>query len=211
MSVSFGRTSRLATLGVGLITAAALAVAGSGPALAVTADTGGTGTASLTSAFLANLAKSNVIVLPGSPASSSFSPGAAGIGSGLDAYTLPVTGGNGEVSIFFGQVDFGGTLMLINAKTSKTVTITNLELNFFTGALTGVLPGGTAQTALAYVGGDLSTASQPGPPATESFSADQLRLSGKAAKALNTDLSTTAFLKGSDIGTFATTFDVTVS
>jgi hypothetical protein len=99
----------------------------------------------------------------------------------------------------------------MNAKASKTVTITSLELNLFTGGLTGVLPGGTAQTALAYLGGDVSTSSQPGPPATESLNADQLKLSGKAAKTLNTDLGTTAFLEGSDIGTFATTFDVTVS
>jgi len=209
--IKFGRKSRLATLSVGVIIVAALAIAGSGPALADTTDTGGTGTVSLTSAFLVNLAKSNVIVLPGSPVTSSFSAGTTGSGSGLDAFTLPVTGGNGEVSIFFGHVDFGGTFVLVNAKASKTVTITSLELNFFTGALSGVLPGGTKQTALAYAGGDMSSGSQAGPPATESFSADQLTLSGKAAKALNTGLNTTAFVKGTDIGTFATTFDVTVS
>jgi hypothetical protein len=159
------------------------------------------------------LAKSNVIVLPGSPVTSSFTSGPAttSLAGGLDAYTLPVTGGNGEVSIFFGQVDFGGTLVFVNGKAGKTVTITNVKLNFFTGALTGILPGGTKATALAYFGGDLSTSTSAGPPATESFSADQVNLSGNAAKALNTDLATTAFTRGADIGTFTTTFDVTVT
>jgi hypothetical protein len=204
MRITFGRKSRLAALGAGLMTAAALAVSASGPALADTADTGGTATISLTSTYLLNLAKSNVIVLPGAPVTSSFA-------NGLDAYTLPVTGGNGEVSIFFGKVDFGGSLVLLNGKAGKTVTITNVQLNFFTGALTGQLPGGTTQTALGYFGGNEATSTSAGPPATESFSADQLNLSGKAAKALNTDLNTTAFARGTDIGTFATTFDVTVS
>jgi len=204
MLVAFGRKSRLAALGAGLITAAAVAVSASGPALADTADTAGTATISLTSTYLATLAKSNVIVLPGAPVTSSFA-------SDLDAYTLQVTGGDGEVSVFFGKVDLGGTLVLINAKAGKTLTISNLRVNFFTGALTGQLPGGTTQTALAYFGGNEATSTSAGPPATESFSADQLTVSGKAAKALNTGLSTTAFIKRTDIGTFATTFDVIVS
>jgi len=204
MHTAFGRKSRLAALGAAMITAAAFAVSASGPALADTADTGGTATINLTSAYLANLANSNVIVLPGAPVTSSFA-------SGLDAYTLPVAGGDGEVTIFFGKVDLGGTLVLINAKAGKPVTVTNLQVNFFTGALTGQLPGGTTQTALAYFGGNEATSTSAGPPATESFSADQLSLSGKAAKALNTRLNTTAFITGTDIGTFATTFNVTVS
>ena len=204
MQIAYGRRTRLAVLGAGVITAAAVAISASGPALADTADTGGTATVSLTSAILVNLAKSNVIVLPGSPVTSSYA-------NGLDAYTLPVTGGDGEASIFFGKVDFGGTVVLVNAKAGKTVTITNVQLNFFTGALTGVLPSGTTQTALAYFGGNESISSSAGPPATEFFSADQLNLSGKAAKALNTDLNTTTFTRGTDIGTFTTTFDVTVT
>ncbi len=70
---------------------------------------------------------------------------------------MPVTGGTGEVSNFTGTVDYGGTLVFVNGANGKNVAITGLELNFFTGALTGVLPGATKHTALAYVGGDLST------------------------------------------------------
>ena len=57
---------------------------------------------------------------------------------------MPVTGGNGEVSNFYGILDLGGSLNVVNAATGKTVAITGLELNFFTGALTGIFPGGPA-------------------------------------------------------------------
>jgi hypothetical protein len=204
MHITFGRKSRLTALGAGLITAAAVAVSASGPALADTADTGGTAAISTPRAIVVGLAKSTIIMLPGNPASSSYAKGA-------DIVTLPVTGGNGEVGNFFGTVNFGGRLIIINSKAGKTVTITSLKLNFFTGALTGVFPGGTTQTALAYTGGNMSASSDPGPPATETFSCDELHLSGKAAKALNTDLNTTVFIRGTNIGAFTTTFDVTVS
>jgi hypothetical protein len=182
----------------------AVAVSSSGPALADTADTGGTATISMTGSFLTGLAKSNVVVLPGTPTTSSYA-------NGLDAYTVPVTGGNGEVSTFFGTVDLGGSLVLINGASGKTVTITNLELNLFTGALTGAFAGGTHQTALAYLTGDISTSSSAGPPATETLSADEIHLSLKAAAALNTSLATTVFKRGTNIGTFTTTFDVTIT
>lgn len=206
MQINFGRKSRLTALGVGLTAAAALAISSSGPALADTTDTGGTATIGLSRAFIVGAAKSNVIILPETPVTSSYDSTASS-----DAFTGPVTGGDGEVSVFFGNVQLGGSLVLINAASGKTVTITGLDLNLFTGALTGILPGGTSQTALAYIGGDISTGSDPGPPATETLSADELALSGKAARALNTGLSTTSFKRGTNIGSFTTTFDVTVT
>lgn len=206
MHITFGRKSRLTALGAGLITAAAVAVSASGPALADTADTGGTGAISVPTAVVVGLANANVAMLPGSPASSSFDATA-----GADTVTIPVTGGNGEVSNFFGDVDYGGNLVFINAKAGKTVTITSIQLNLFTGAITGVLPGNTSHTALGYLNGTMETSSDPGPPATETLTSDQVNLSGKAAKALNTSLATTVFKRGTIIGTFTTTFYVTVS
>jgi hypothetical protein len=206
MRVTFGRRSRLVTLGAGLITAAALAVSASGPALADTADTGGSGTLSVPVAVVAGLAHANIVVLPGTPATSSFDPVA-----GTDSITMPVTGGNGEVSNFFGKVEYGGSMVFINGATGKTAVITGIDLNFFTGALTGVLPGNSKHTALAYVRGDMSTSTSAGPPATETFTTDELDLSAKAAGALNTDLGTKAFIKGTIIGGFTTTYDVTIT
>jgi hypothetical protein len=148
------------------------------------------------------LGKATVILLPGSPGSASYAGGA-------ETFTMPVTGGTGEVSNFSGIVDLGGKLVVINTKAGHTVNITDLELNFFTGALTGVLPGGTAHVPLAYLTGDLSTSTDPGPPATETVSASEVDLSAKLASALNKALGTTAFVKGTSLGAFTATFDVT--
>jgi hypothetical protein len=204
MHITFGHRSRLTALGAGLITAAALAVSAAGPALADTADTGGSASLAIPDTFLVHLAKSAIIVLPESPVTSSDATGA-------DTYTLPVTGGNGEVSNFYGTLNLGGSINVVDAATGKSVAITGITLNFFTGALTGIFPGGTKHTTLAYLNGDMSESSNPGPPATETFSCDELNLSLKAATALNTGLGTKAFKKGTSIGAFTTTFDVTIS
>ena len=203
MRVTFGRRSRLITLGAGLITAAAVAVSASGPALADTTDTGGSGTLSVPVAVVAGLAHANIVVLPGTPATSSFDPVA-----GTDSITMPVTGGNGEVSNFFGAVQYGGSMVFIDGATGKTVVITGIQLNYFTGALTGVFAGATKHTPLAYVRGTMSSSTGVG---TETFTTDELDLSAKAAGALNTGLGTKVFIKGTDIGGFTTTYDVTIS
>jgi hypothetical protein len=204
MHITLGRRSRLTALGAGLITAAALAVSAAGPALADTVDTGGSASLAIPDTFLVGLAKSAIIVLPESPVTSSDA-------SGADTFTLPVTGGNGEVSNFGGIVDMGGSINVVDAATGKSVAITGIELNFFTGALTGIFPGATKHTTLAYLNGDMSDSSNAGPPATETVSCDELDLSLKAATALDTGLGAKAFKKGTSIGAFTTTFDVTIS
>ncbi|MGN6792488.1 MAG: hypothetical protein ACTHJW_08875 [Streptosporangiaceae bacterium] len=204
MHISIGRRTRLTALGAGVISAAAIALSAAAPAVADTADTGGTAALSVPRAVVVGLAKSTIIMLPGSP-------GSAGYGSGAETFSMPVTGGTGEVSNFTGVVDLGGTLIVINSKAGHTVNITDLQLNLFTGALTGVLPGGTAHTALAYLNGDLSTSSDPGPPATESVSSTEVDMSAKLARALNTALNAKAFVKGTNLGAFTATFDVTIT
>jgi len=206
MHISIGRRARLTALGAGLISAAAIAVSASGPALADTADTGGSASLSVPVAVVVGLAHANIVVLPGTPATSSFDPAA-----GTYTFTNPVTGGNAEVGNFYGVLKMGGSLVLFNGSNGKSVNITALQLNFFNATLQGILPGNTKVTTLGYVRGVMSTSSDPGPPATETFSTDEIDLSLKAAQALNTDLASKVFKRGTDLGSFTTTFDVTVS
>jgi len=205
MRVTLGRRSRLIALGAGLLTAAGLAVSASGPALADTTDTGGTGTLSVPVTVVGGLAHASIAVLAGTPATSTFDPA-----TGAVSTTMPVTGGNGEVSNFFGVVDYGGSMVFIDAATGKGATVANMQLNFFTGTLTGQINGSTKQTAIAYIRGDNSTSTSAGPPATETFTTDELDLAHAGAHALNIALGTKAFIKGTNIGGFTTTFDVTI-
>jgi hypothetical protein len=204
MHMSIGRRTRLTALGASLISAAAIALSSAGTAVADTADTGGTAALSVPRAVVVGLAKSTVIMLPGSPGNASY-------GSGAETFSMPVTGGTGEVSNFSGIVDLGGKLVVVNTKAGKTVNITNLQLNFFTGALTGVIPGSTAHKTLGFLTGDMSTSTDPGPPATETISCTEVDLSGRMASALNTALNTKAFVRGTDLGAFTATFDVKIT
>jgi len=206
MRITFGRKSRIATLGAGLLIAAVVAVSGSGPALADTTDTGGTASLSVPVAVVAGLAHAKIVMLPATPASSSFDPT-----SGTNTVTQPVTGGNAEVTNLYGILQLGGSLVLINAGNGKSVTVTDMRLNFFTAALQGKLSGGTSRIALGYVRGIMSTSTNSGPPLTETFTTDEIDLSGKAATALNTALGTKVFIRGTDIGAFTTTFEATIS
>lgn len=198
--------SRLSALGVGLITAAAIAVSATGPALADTADRGGSASLALPVAVVAGLATANIVMLPGMPATSGFDPTA-----GTDTVTNPVTGGNAEVKNFYGILKLGGILVVIDAKTGKSVNITGLRVSLFQGALQGVLPGNTKVTSLGYLNAVMSASSSAGPPATETLTCSELAVSTKAATALNTDLGTKIFRHGINIGSFTTTFDVTVT
>lgn len=207
MHIAIGRGFRLGALGAGLITAAAVALSASAPALADTADTGGSATITIPRADLVGLAKVGILVLPGGPAASSYTQGPSNFSS-FDAFTFPVTGGNGEVSNFSGTVDLGGSLTLINSAHSQTVTISGLELNFFTGALEGIIGAGPHHTTIAWIGGNLSSSTGSG---TETFSSTQLTVAAKGASQLNAALGTKALIKGIILGSFTTTYDVTIT
>ena len=204
MHISIGRRTRLTALGAGLISAAAIAFSSAGTAVADTADTGGT-------------------------AALEHSPRGGGEPGQVDRHHAAWQPGQRELrqrrrdlldardrrhwrgQQLPGIVDLGGKLVVINTKAGKTVNITNLQLNFYTGALTGVLPGSTAHTTLGYLTGDMSTSTDPGPPATETISCTEVDLSAKMASALNTALNTKAFVRGTNLGAFTATFDVTIT
>jgi len=204
MRITMGRWSRLAALGVGVASAIAIATTTTGSALADTTDTGGTASISMAGSYSLSLAKAGVIVFASGTASESWN-------SGIVAYNLTVTGGNGEIANFFGSVDLGGHLRVVNAKNGKAVILSSLSFSFDTGIISARPLGGTARVALADVGGDLSTDSSPGPPATETFSCDGLTLDSAAAKYLDSKLGTTAFKAGAALGGFTTTYTVTIT
>src|ERR1700761_3501034 len=176
MSVSFGRWTRLAAIGAGLATAAAITPAASGSALADPVDGTGTATITFNTKFLTQLASWDIIVIPENPVTSSDT-------GGYDAFTFPVTGGNGPDTNFTGDVGLAGGLTIIDAKTHKSVQLTNLQLDYFDGVITAT-PAGTEQTIwIADLGGNLGTNNGTG---TEEFFASQLALDPAGTSFLNT-------------------------
>lgn len=201
MRRTFGRGSRLAVLGAGIATAAALALSFAAPALADTTDTGGTATITFSLPYLEHLTKAGILVLPAAPASGSYA-------SGFYNATLNVTGGNAEVNNFFGALKIGGgKLRLVNASNGKTVILAGFSFNFNDGTLSAKPVGSTTRVTIADVGGDLSESEQGTPPdVTENFACDQLPVDAAGATFLDTALGTKAFTAGDDLGGFTTTF-----
>lgn len=207
MQITFGRRTRLGILGAGLITATAVALSSSAVAFADTTDTGGSATVTIPRADLVALGKLGVMILPGAPATGSYVQGPSNFKS-FENITTPVTGGTGEVSNFSGIVQMGGSLVLVNTAHSQTVTITGLQLNFFTGALQGIINGAPHHTTIAWVSGTLSSSSGGG---SETFSCTQLITAGTGVSAINAALGAKVLIKGIDLGAFTTTYTVTTS
>jgi len=199
-----GRWSRLAALGAGVATAIAVATTAAGPALADTADTGGTATITMGGAYATSLAKAGIVVFASGTATSSWNNGAV-------SYNLSVTNGTGEVSNFFGFVNFGGKLRVVNGQNGKAVVLAGLSLSFDTGIVSAKPVGATSRVSLADIGGSLSTSTSAGPPPTETFSCDALTLDSAGASYLDSKLGTKAFKAGAVLGGFTTTFTVTIT
>jgi len=201
MRRTFGRVSRLAVLGGGIVTAAALALSSAAPALADTTDTGGTATITFSLQYMEHLTKAGILVLPGAPATGSFA-------AGFYNATLTVTGGNAEVNNFFGALKIGGgKLRIVNADNGKFVTLAGFSFNFNDGTLSAKPVGSTTRVTIADIGGDLSESEMGTPPnVTENFACDQLPVDAAGATFLNKALGTTAFKAGDDLGGFTTTF-----
>ena len=181
MSLSFGRWTRLAALGAGIATTAAIALSSAGPALADPSDGTGTATITFSTKFLSHLAKWGIYVLPESPATSSDT-------AGYDAYTFTVTGGNGSDTNFSGNVTLGGRLTLIDGITGHAAHFTNLALDYFDGVLTGTPEGTTTTIWIADIAGNLATSNATG---TETFTASNLTLDPQGTTYLNTTLKST--------------------
>jgi hypothetical protein len=215
MSVTTSRWTRLAALGAGLATAAAITLAASGSALADPVDGTGTATITFSTKFLAHLAQWGIIVIPENPATSSDT-------AGYDAFTTPVTGGNGSDTNFSGDVNLGGGLTIIDATTGQAVHFTSLELDYFDGVITGVPEGTTTTVWIADIAGNLATSNATG---TETFTASQLALDPAGVTYLNTTLKSTttgpknhktysAFTAGTNTsgkGAFTITYAVTIT
>lgn len=198
-----GRSWSIAVLAASAATAAAVAIASAaGPALADTTDTGGTATVRIATPFFSSMLKAGVMVVPGGTGTSTWV-------NGRDTATVPVTGGNGDITKLYGTIDLGGSLNFTDAVTGKTATFTNLQFSYDDGTLSGELNGDTsAQVPIADIGGNLSNDVTD---TTQTFTASSLFADAAGAHALNSALGSTLFHGGARIGAFATTYTYTTS
>ena len=193
------RVAGLMGLAAGLL---ALAGSAAAPAFAGTSDTGGTATIAIRHYTLAGLAKAGIVILPGDSGTASYV-------SGHEVLSYPVTGGDATFIGTAGTLDLAGSIQFTDGATGRSVTLTNLTFSYGTAYISGMA--GTARVVLGQVGGAENGRASAGPPATQTFTASAVFTTIGGASYLNTALHATYFKAGQDLGSFATTYEVTAS
>ena len=192
--------ARIKTLAFAAVTALAASTAiGASASASVATATPASGTVVVaeSNAFLQNLAQAGIVVIPLPTATASYNSTTGA------SVTFPVTGGTGDISNFFGDIQLGGGLLVIDAKTHKSVCLHQVAFSIDNYALTAVPDGSTTPVSLLDVG-DNATSSLSGVlPETLTSDAD---VDPAGAQFLNTALNTTAVTANAVAGSFNITF-----
>lgn len=177
---------------------ALLAVTGLSGAAAAATPAAPTGSLAIQedSTFLQQSAKAGIIAIALPSATSSYTSG-----TGLSA-SFPVTAGSISLTGYYGNVQVGGTLVLVDIWTGKTAVFTQLAFSADNWAITGVPLGATAPVSLLDPVGNTAV-SQSG--ATQTLTSDDLEIDPAGAQYADTQLNTKFLTAGQHTGTLTLT------
>jgi hypothetical protein len=187
MRRSWARFLAVPTVAIGI--AAGVTVAA--PAAFAQSDTSGTVTVTVPLSYIAQLAKAGVAVYP-----TPLSELSVDKTNQTATITFTVTGGNGDVSVFFGQVDLSGSLVAVDANGRK-VTVGSLDLNLSNGVIEGIPAGSSTPVPLLDLNGSIQNSVNG---TSETYSASELDVDPAGAAFLNSALHSTAFTAGQNTG-----------
>jgi len=173
--------------------ALALAAVTAGTANAGTV-TSGTVTLTINDSYLSTLHNNNIDVVPTGAASVTDS-------NGMTTVVYNATGGDANLSIGIGHVDYAGGLTVRDESTNQSVQLSSLQFDVFNNQFDAA-PSGGSEVALVDPAGPFNT-TIGGSPTT--FTAGGLVIDAAGASYLNSTLGTTRFQAGQNIGSFATT------
>jgi len=196
MRRSWARLLAVPAVAIGITAGAAVAA----PAAFAQTDSAGTVAVTLPFSYIAQLAKAGVVVVPVPLSELSVNKSNQTV-----TITFTVTGGDGDVGTFSGQVDLSGKLNVTATKHHKVtrVTLRKLNLNLVTGDIDGTLACSKTSVALLDLAGNIAFSDTPNPAGTayaETYSASDLTVDPAGAAALDSALHTTAFVANGDTG-----------
>jgi hypothetical protein len=190
MRRSWARFLAVPTVAVGI--AAGVTVAA--PAAFAQSDTSGTVTVTVPLSYIAQLAKAGVVAFPVPLSELSVDKSAQTV-----TITFTVTGGNGDVSVFFGQVNLSGTIVIVNDQGTQ-VTLGSLDLNLANGVIEGTPAGSSTPVPLLDLNGNVGFSVNG---TSETYSASELDVDPAGAAYLNSALHSSAFVAGQNVGSLA--------
>jgi hypothetical protein len=196
------RRSLARILAIPVVSAGVLAgIAIAAPAALASTDTGGTVTLTVPLSVIEQFAKAGVVEFP-----VPLSEASVDTTTQTATITFPVTGGDGDSRVFFGQVNMGGELKFVSAA-GKVVTVSSLDFNLANGYIEGIPSGSTTAIPILDPGGDVVF----GTGTTSQFvDASTDTIDPAAATYLNNALHTSAFTAGTNVGSVAATWDFSV-
>ncbi|MFF7637283.1 hypothetical protein ACFZB9_29650 [Kitasatospora sp. NPDC008050] len=146
--------------------------------------------------FLQNAASNGIIAIALPNATPGFSTT-----TGFSA-TFPVTGGAANFNGFYGTVQLGGGLLLVNVTNGHTVIFNNLTFNAGQWAVTGVPLGQTTPVKLLDPARPVITAAG----GTQTLTSSDLEIDAQGASYADSNLGTTFFTARQHAGTGVLTF-----
>ncbi|MER8187007.1 hypothetical protein [Kitasatospora sp. NPDC094015] len=195
MSRPAARLAVRVAAGTATLALAAGAVAAT-PAAAATPATGSI-VVNESNTFFQQAALAGIIALP-LPSGTGSYDGTTGLSA-----TFPVTGGVADIPQFYGNVEVGGSLLVIDVKTGRSLVFKQLAFSVDSWQLTGVPAGSTTPIALADPAGD-ARVTRTG--ALQTLTSADLTVDAQAAQLLDQKLNTTFFAAGQSIGSLTVNF-----
>jgi hypothetical protein len=169
------------------------------PAAFAQTDTSGTVAVTLPLSYIAQLAKAGVVVVPVPLSELSVNKSNQTV-----TITFTVTGGDGDVSTFFGQVDLSGKLYFASASHHKihVASVGGLDLNLVNGDIEGTPKGTSTPVGLLDLNGNVAFSFTQNTDGTysDTYSASDLTVDPAGAAYLDSALHTSAFVANADTG-----------
>lgn len=203
---SLARFLAVPVAAVGIAAGAAVAVPAAANAQTVNIDTSGTVTVTVPLSYVVQLAKAGIVGFPVPLSELSI--------SGADktaTVTFNVTGGDADISVFYGSVDLSGSIDVSGAGGHR-VSLCGLELDVSDGEIEGTPAGSSTPVALLDLGGTInfsSTVSSTNSLAfSDTYDSSELTVDPAGAAYLDGALHTSAFESGQDVGSLAASWSV---
>lgn len=190
-------TKRAIALPVAAVSALGLSIVSAGAAQAVTSITGGTVTLTVNASFIAQLAKSGVVLLPTDYASLTYNTSAQTV-----AITYDATGGDANLTEFAGSVDYSGGVLGFSLN-GHAVDLNTLSFDLGNAQFDGATSTSDGDVPLVDLSGSLAGNING---VTQTFFSTDLVVDPAGAALLDSALHTTAFYGGQDVGSFTTTW-----
>ena len=202
---SLARALAVPVAAVGIVAGAALA-APAAHAQTVSIDTSGTVTVPVPLSYIEQLAKAGIVEFP--VPLSELSVDAA---SQTATVTFSVSGGDADVSVFYGSLDLSGSVDIADAN-GNLLTLDGLQLNVATGQVEATPAGSGTPVVLLDLGGSVSFSSTVSSTNSNAYSdvydSSELIVDSAGASYLDSALHTKAFAAGQDVGSMAASWSV---